>query len=137
MFSFLILSILLVLSDEPVSVRLQGPLSANGTGRVKVFYYRQWGTICDNGWGIREARVVCRQLGYKDAVRTLPSNQVPYGSVHIWLSYVRCTGREQNITSCSHSPWGNNYCIHNRDAGVECSSEGEINKNNDGLKCCH
>ena len=100
-----------------------------------MFYYGQWGTICDYGWDVRDARVACRQLGYMDAVRSLRSEQVPSGSGRIWLSNVRCTGREQNITSCSHRPWGYNYCRHNQDAGVECSSEGETSKNIDRLKC--
>ena len=112
-------------------------MSTNGTGRVEISYYGKWGTICNNGWDIKDARVVCRQLGYQDVVRTLQSHQVPSGSGRIWLDYVSCTGREINITSCSHAPWGNNYCGHNQDAGVECSSEGETNKNTDELKCTH
>ncbi|XP_028407328.1 deleted in malignant brain tumors 1 protein-like isoform X2 [Dendronephthya gigantea] len=110
------------LSVMPVSIRLQGPLSTNGTGRVEVFFNGQWGTICDYGWDLRNARVVCRQLGYKDAVRTLRRDTFPSGSGIIWLSYVACNGEEQNITSCNHSPWGDHYCSHYRDAGVECST---------------
>ena len=112
------------LSFIPVSLRLRGPLSANGTGRVEVLYNGQWGTICDYGWDLRDARVFCRQLGYKDAVGTLQRGTFPSGSGRIWLAYVACNGEEQNITSCTHSPWGVHYCSHYHDAGVECSTTG-------------
>lgn len=33
-------------------------------GRVEVCYNNQWGTVCDIGYGLPEARAVCSQLGY-------------------------------------------------------------------------
>ncbi|XP_028407292.1 deleted in malignant brain tumors 1 protein-like [Dendronephthya gigantea] len=108
-------------SASPVSLRLQGPLSENGTGRVEVFYNGYWGTICDDGWDLRDARVACRQLGYRDAFRPLQRYTFPSGSGQIWLAYVACKGEEQNIASCTHSPWGVDYCSHYQDAGVKCS----------------
>ena len=46
-------------------VRLQGH---NHTGRVEVFVNGRWGSVCDDRFGISEAEVVCRQLGYTEAV---------------------------------------------------------------------
>ena len=97
-------------------------MSENGTGRVEVFYNGSWGTICDDGWDKNDARVVCRQLGYPDAVRHLNRDQIPSGSGNIWLAYVACTGREESLADCSHAGWGKGttYCGHAEDAGVEC-----------------
>ena len=84
-----------------IPIRLQGPQSSNGTGRVEVFYRGEWGTICDNyWWDLRAANVACRQLGYQYAVRTIPG-YVPssQSSRKIRLNAIRCTGKEQNLTT--------------------------------------
>ena len=33
-------------------------------GRISVCINQEWRAVCDTGWGIQEARVVCRQLGF-------------------------------------------------------------------------
>lgn len=33
-------------------------------GRVEINQGHEWGTLCDNGFDDREARVICRMLGY-------------------------------------------------------------------------
>ncbi|XP_046860959.1 deleted in malignant brain tumors 1 protein-like [Xenia sp. Carnegie-2017] len=104
-----------------VSVRLRGPKRSSGRGRVEVFYNGEWGTICDDGWDLNDAKVVCRQLGYDYAVRAFQGGNVPYGSGRIWLDEVRCVGNENSFSSCSHRGWGSNNCRHNEDAGVHCS----------------
>ena len=101
---------------------------------MEVFYKGQWGTICDNLWDMNDAKVVCRQLGYQYEVRAFQEGNIRPGSGKIWLDYVRCTGDEQNLTSCSHAGWGNHNCGHSQDAGVECST-GKIDIKFSSLSC--
>ena len=118
-----------IIAIKPFSLRLQGPFSANGAGRIEVFYNGTWGTICDRGWDIRDARVVCRQLGYEYAVKTFSLFEVSWmyrlSSGPIWLRDVSCAGSERNISRCSHSGWGVHDCRHFQDAGVQCSTTGK------------
>ncbi len=93
---------------------------------MEVFYNGQWGTICDDHWDMNDAGVVCRQLGYLNAVKALQGSQVPFGTGQIWLDDVGCTGREQSLASCFHKGWGGHNCGHSEDAGVECSFTGRL-----------
>ena len=107
-------------------IRLRGPLSSIGSGRVEVLYNGTWGTVCDNRWGINDATVACRQLGYQNATRVLRRSEVEDGTGQILLDHVVCTGDEQDLTSCFHRGWGRQDCVHSNDAGVECSSPGNF-----------
>ena len=111
----------IIFTDIP-ALRLQGPLSANGVGRVEIFYNGEWGTICDDYWDLQDAAVVCRQLGYQYTIRAVKGRNAPQGIGPIWLNDVACTGNERNLFSCSHNGWGINNCGRGEDVGVECSS---------------
>ena len=44
-------------------IRLVDGPAAN-IGRVEICLNGVWGSVCDDGWDVRDAQVVCRQLGY-------------------------------------------------------------------------
>ena len=44
------------------AIRLQGGNSTHG--RVEICHNNVWGTVCNDTWGINDARVACRQLGF-------------------------------------------------------------------------
>ena len=88
-------------------------------GRVEVYYNGTWGRVCDDGWDLNDAEVVCRQLGYGPAIEVTCYGS---GSGPIWLNYVDCDGTESTIEDCSHGGWGYNHCGYNGDVGVRCAN---------------
>ena len=59
------------------AVRLIGG-SYESEGRVEFCANGVWGTVCDDRWGVNDARVVCRQLGFSSAGNPLSYVILPY-----------------------------------------------------------
>ena len=104
-----------------VKVRLSGSGNNKSSGRVEIYDPELgWGTICDDSWDIHAGNVVCRQLGFLEAIEVKFAAYYGEGIGRILLDEVNCKGDESNILDCAHSGRNEHDCSHEEDAGVEC-----------------
>ncbi|NWR57909.1 DMBT1 protein, partial [Bucorvus abyssinicus] len=107
---------------NPTEVRLvNGPNRC--AGRVEVLHEQQWGSVCSKGWDMKDAAVVCRQLGCGSPISAPGSARFGRGHDPIWLETVSCQGTEANLSECRVQEWGSLSCHHGQDASVVCSGE--------------
>ncbi|KAJ9573643.1 hypothetical protein L9F63_008984 [Diploptera punctata] len=94
----------------------------NFEGNVEIYNMGKWGSVCDDEWDLREATVVCRQLGFKKPYRVTHSSMFGPARRRFWMDNVYCTGEEKELSSCRFDGWGNNDCTSSEAAGVVCIS---------------
>nr|XP_020494567.1 scavenger receptor cysteine-rich type 1 protein M130-like [Labrus bergylta] len=109
----------------------------NGTnrcsGRVEVYHDGQWGTICDDRWGMQEAAVVCHEMSCGNALFVKYKAFFGTGQDQVWLDDVECTGHEKSLADCPHRGFGEHDCDHSEDAGVVCSATVKLSN---GTEAC-
>ena len=94
---------------------------------MEVYHNGEWGTVCDNGWDLNNAQVVCSELGLGPAIAARHNTSYIQDDSQIWLDNLKCDGTEWTIRMCSHTGWGVKNCSHSEGAGVQCSVPGNIN----------
>uniref|UniRef100_A0A087XXD5 Soluble scavenger receptor cysteine-rich domain-containing protein SSC5D n=1 Tax=Poecilia formosa TaxID=48698 RepID=A0A087XXD5_POEFO len=112
--------------DATISCMNSKPIRlVNGTnrcsGRVEVYYEGQWGTVCDDKWGMQEAAVTCREMNCGNALAVKYKAFYGRGQDQVWLDDIDCTGHEKSLSDCPHRGFGEHDCDHHEDAGVVCS----------------
>ncbi|GIM06530.1 hypothetical protein Vretimale_10828 [Volvox reticuliferus] len=107
-----------------------------GAGRLEVCYSGRYGLVCDDTFGLPEARVACRQLGYLYGRPMGPPNSAVAGDpgpgAFFWMENVDCVVRDSpdwfwRLTQCLFAGWGGNTCDPRRQAvGLICSNDSAI-----------
>ena len=88
---------------------------------MEIYHNGVWGTVCDDGWDLNDAQVVCSELGFGKAVGAIHKAFFGSGDGQIWLDEVHCSGTEGTIVNCLHNGWGSHDCAHEEDASVNCT----------------
>ena len=123
----------MVVIETPFPVRLVAEGFSSVEGRLEVFYKDEWGTVCDDEWDLKDAHVVCRQLGLGRATRALAGLAHDYGPGEhsILLNKLRCNGSEQVLAQCLSEKGiyqrGKEICRNKEDVALIC--EGETHQN--------
>uniref|UniRef100_A0A4W6FRY0 HHIP like 1 n=1 Tax=Lates calcarifer TaxID=8187 RepID=A0A4W6FRY0_LATCA len=106
------------------TVRLVGDEQGRSDrGRVEIYIDGEWGTVCDDLWTTKNAAVVCRQLGFRYALKAAKNSEFGEGKdLRILLDDVQCDGTESSLLDCKHPAVGTHNCAHYEDAGVVCGN---------------
>ncbi|XP_062448979.1 deleted in malignant brain tumors 1 protein-like isoform X6 [Rhea pennata] len=119
---------------DPTEVRLVNG-SGRCSGRVEVLHEQRWGSVCDDGWDLLDAEVVCWQLGCGAALSAPGSAHFGQGYGPFWLDRVHCTGREAALSECSAAPWGAHNCSRGQEASIVCAEPPPLRLVNGSSHC--
>ncbi|KAG2440547.1 hypothetical protein HYH02_010131 [Chlamydomonas schloesseri] len=100
---------------EKYSLRLMDGKTPN-EGRLEMWDGDMWGTVCDDGFGVEEATVACRELGYArgEAVVAWGGGKGP-----IMMDDVVCyPDTHKRLHECLKTADQN--CFHTEDVGLRC-----------------
>ena len=113
-------------------VNEKGELSSQG--RLEMRYEGVWGTICMLGNDKKSAKVICKELGYKDGEWLNPSGQAGKefcksfnGEDHcgaktskLFLSAIKCDEGDNVFKKCEKELSDPNKCGHDYDSIISC-----------------
>ncbi|XP_033918030.1 scavenger receptor cysteine-rich type 1 protein M130-like [Melopsittacus undulatus] len=88
-------------------------------GRVELYVNGAWSPVCQDGWDIPDATVVCRQLRCGAALEASGSDRFGPGAAPPWTGAGGCTGSEASLWDCP-APLESG-CRSGGGAGAVCS----------------
>lgn len=96
-------------------------------GRIEVKHLGVWGQVCDDGFGMINANVICKELGfYLGALEIKPGgffgNMDPPNQGLFMVDQLKCRGNETSLRDCDFEGWGVHNCEPEEAVGVVCKT---------------
>ncbi|XP_072786785.1 scavenger receptor cysteine-rich domain-containing protein SCART1-like isoform X3 [Taeniopygia guttata] len=101
-------------------VRLAGS-SGRCAGRVEVYSGGSWSSVCQEGWELQDAAVVCRELGCGTALEAPSRARFGAGTGPLWPYVPDCSGSEESLWECGRTE--RRECGRGGGAGAVCSEQ--------------
>ncbi|XP_052231007.1 deleted in malignant brain tumors 1 protein-like [Dreissena polymorpha] len=109
--------------SKPLEV--QGVRLVNGSnpaeGRVEMKVFDTWGTVCSDDFGMKEAEVICRMMGYLHAKSVAVKGSYGIGTGPIFIDDLNCGDDASHINDCEYTTYHN--CSHEHDVSVICTGQ--------------
>ncbi|XP_011691078.1 PREDICTED: uncharacterized protein LOC105452012 [Wasmannia auropunctata] len=96
-----------------------------------------WGQVCDDGFGMINADVICKELGFDlGALEVRPGGF--YGNLdpptRFMVDQLKCRGNETTLRECDFNGWGVHNCQPEEAVGIVCKTAEDTCKE-DEWKC--
>ena len=109
--------------SSSIEIRLVGGSTKN-EGRIEIRGQGKWGTVCDDSFGLDDANVICKMLGYPSAFKAFQGGDTKkkygLGGGEIIFDDLKCTGTENSLFECPLNGLFKHNCGHSEDASVIC-----------------
>nr|KAG5706613.1 hypothetical protein BaRGS_005683 [Batillaria attramentaria] len=111
-------------SNQQATVSLYGAVSGIGYVQARA-PDGTLGFVCDDGWDVNAAKVVCRELCYTNSSVVQASMKAEYtvqvNNPNIILDDLNCVGNENRLQDCNHAAWFSSNCADTELAKVTCT----------------
>ncbi|XP_037993946.1 LOW QUALITY PROTEIN: antigen WC1.1-like [Motacilla alba alba] len=111
---------MVIVCSGSLQVRLVGS-SGRCAGRVEVYSRGTWSSVCQEGWELADAAVVCRELGCGTALEAPSSGRLGAGTGPLWPYIPDCSGSEESLWECGRTE--RRECGSGGGAGAVCSEQ--------------
>ena len=88
---------------HPLPLLFSVPVSIYGshTGIIQFPFKGSLQTMSVQGWNMKGAEVICRELGYKGATAPFSTNESQLSVTSMCIVWINCTGNESSLSFCS------------------------------------